>query len=222
MTNSGTLTNSGSLWNGTIPPAYGFASNHTADMLDNTGTLNNFNLLENYGTLNNNSGGTLTSTGTLINNAILNNNTGGTLTNSVSGTLTNHGTVTNSGTVYDYGFINGAGTYTQTAGLIKVNGSPDPIIHHHQWRHPGRNRYHHRPCGRRPRGTLTGGRRSGHAHHLWQPYQQWHPAVRDRGHGQREIQRAGRPFHEPGHGHGNLYRRHHRIRFHQRLHSLAG
>ena len=123
VTNSGTLTNSGSLWNGTIPPAYGFASNHTADMLDNTGTLNNFNLLENYGTLNNNSGGTLTSTGTLINNAILNNNTGGTLTNSVSGTLTNHGTVTNSGTVYDYGFINGAGTYTQTAGLIKVNGS---------------------------------------------------------------------------------------------------
>ncbi len=123
VTNSGTLTNSGSLWNGTIPPAYGFASNHTADMLNNTGTLNNFNLLENYGTLNNNSGGTLTSTGTLINNAILNNNTGGTLTNSVSGTLTNHGTVTNSGTVYDYGFINGAGTYTQTAGLTKVNGS---------------------------------------------------------------------------------------------------
>jgi hypothetical protein len=174
VTNAGTLTNSGfgQLWNGSLSGAYGSPSNQTADVLTNTGTLNNFNLLENYGTLNNNLGGVLTSNGTLENNDILNNNLGATLTNSGtltvtktgtlnnyssgtvanpvgltnngtlnnnsggtltnSGTLTNNGTVFNNGTItnsgtfsnlYSYTSINGSGTYTQTGGLTKVNGT---------------------------------------------------------------------------------------------------
>ena len=166
VTNAGTITNTGtgSLWNGSLSPAYGFPSNQPEDVLTNTGTLNNFNLLENYGTLNNNSGGMLTTSGTLQTNYILNNNPGGTLTNSGNltvtksgtlnnsgtmtnnnsmtinsgGTMTNSGTMTNNGSIFNFGSmtnsgtfknlysytsIGGSGTYIQSAGLTKVNGT---------------------------------------------------------------------------------------------------
>jgi hypothetical protein len=129
LNNTGTLTNYGTLEN------YGTLNNNLGGKLTSSSFLNNNDILNNnLGAMLTNTGtvynyGTLTNSGTLTNNNTLENFSGGKLIN--NGTVTNNGTVynfsggtlTNSGTLYDYGSITGAGTYTQTAGLTKVNGT---------------------------------------------------------------------------------------------------
>lgn len=127
--NSGTLNNTGTLNNG----------GDTFDndgILDNSGTLNNnIGTLENTGTLDNS--GTLDNIGTVYNSGMLDNSGTldngyiGTISNSRTSTLNNTGTLENTGTVLNEGVFNvtsngvvtGAGSYTQFAGSLVVDGT---------------------------------------------------------------------------------------------------
>jgi len=144
---TGTLSNAGSLINrsaGRITNSRGYLLN------EGSGTLKNYGLFENtqygsrfsnagtftnYGTLNNIfSANQIVNSGTLNNNGSLNNNQNNTLINTGSlnnsGVLTQGGTFTNTGTLINTGTINvqssgvmdGAGIFSQTAGVTTVDG----------------------------------------------------------------------------------------------------
>ena len=144
----GSLNNSGTLEN----CSEGRLENYSGGTLDNWGTVSNEGYirtqgtLNNYGTLNNNAraepsiaGGVLWNYGTLnnygalnnysrsetINYGTFNNNAGGTLNNNAGAWLLNisGGTLNNLGTVLNDGILDGRGTYIQSAGQTKNNGS---------------------------------------------------------------------------------------------------
>ena len=109
-------------------------NNNTGGTLNNYGTLNNNaraepsiaeGLLWNYGTLNNYGALNNYSRSETINYGTFNNNAGGTLNNNAGAWLLNisGGTLNNLGTVLNDGILDGRGTYIQSAGQTKNNGS---------------------------------------------------------------------------------------------------
>lgn len=132
VTNEGKLINYGTLINFDNPETRG-------NTVTNAGMVINYGSLENDSQLNNNYGAELTNVGTLTNasghvlenSGSLTNNAGamltnaGRLTNTAGATLTNDGQVVNSGTfdVQTGSILDGTGTFSQTGGVTKVNGT---------------------------------------------------------------------------------------------------
>ncbi len=131
ITNYGTLTNYGSLFNTFYDSSGNFCTgsltNYTGGTIDNfggiiSGTFYNYGAINSSGALNYYNHSTLYNYGTLNNSGMM--NTNGPPANypgggySLSGTLNNYGTLTNSGTMTNaYCILNNSGTLTNTGTL---------------------------------------------------------------------------------------------------------